>query len=381
MPNWFFFKANSSSKLIALVFVSAVVSLFPQPVLAGFQPVGFQWVAPAEPAVPPAYAPAQNSWNPGSSEALPPIMSAPATPVMQAPVAAPSRSTPALAGENPEIISPIVIEGAPLAPAAASTPSVPGRAQPASLGTLPMAASPDTMVQGFANNVPLAVALREVLPPGYGFSIDQDVDLGTLVSFQGGKSWRETLQAMLQPADLVMREQNQMIAIGRSQGLTGVVAPPPEVAMNNAPAPSMSASPTPTNVPAWPGPAAYGPRPAIAQPVVTLPHAPPPPPPVSSSRMSSTGIVDTWTASRGDTLHKVLEDWSHRAGAEFEWSAEYDYPLQASISYTGTFEEAVRDLLSGFEEAHPQPIAELHANSGAGQMVLVIQTRGNSYTD
>jgi Toxin co-regulated pilus biosynthesis protein Q len=92
-------------------------------------------------------------------------------------------------------------------------------------------------------------------------------------------------------------------------------------------------------------------------------------------------MVDTWTASRGDTLHKVLEDWSHRAGAEFEWSAEYDYPLQASVSFTGTYEEAVRSLLSGFEEAHPQPVAELHANPGAGQMVLVIQARGNSYTD
>ena len=132
----------------------------------------------------------------------------------------------ALAGENPEIISPIVIEGAPLAPSTApSTPSVPGRAQSSTstLGILP-ASGPDTVVQGFANNVPLAVALREILPPGYGFSIDQDVDLGTLVSFQGGKSWRETLQSMLQPADLVMREQSEMVAIGRSQGLGGVVA-------------------------------------------------------------------------------------------------------------------------------------------------------------
>lgn len=102
---------------------------------------------------------------------------------------------------------------------------------------------------------------------------------------------------------------------------------------------------------------------------------------VASSRLSSSSIVDTWTASRGDTLHKVLEDWSHRAGAEFEWAAEYDYPLQASISYTGTFEEAVRNLLSGFEDAHPQPVAQLHANPGAGQMVLVIRSRGNSYTD
>ena len=83
-------------------------------------------------------------------------------------------------------------------------------------------------------------------------------------------------------------------------------------------------------------------------------------------------------------LHKTLEQWSTPAQASVsEWLAE-PRPLStlpASISYTGTYEDAVRSLLSGFEDAHPQPVAELHANPGAGQMVLVIQTRGNSYTD
>jgi hypothetical protein len=237
-------------------------------------------------------------------------------------------------------------------------------------------------VQGFANNVPLAVALRQVLPAGYGFSIDQDVDLGTLVSFQGGKPWRETLQVMLQPVDLVMREQNKMVAIGRNPG-NGVMAPPSETSsyapQSSAPPYNTGNTPPPAAAPSWPGP--NGPRPQLAQPQVTMPASPPPPPPVYSSRISSTSIVDTWTASRGETLHKVLTEWSRRAGTELEWLAEYDYPIQASLSFTGTFEEAVRSMLSGFEEAHPQPVAELHANPGAGHMVLVVQARGNSYTD
>ena len=61
MPNRFFFKMKSLSKTIALVFVTTALTLFPLPVLAGFQPVGFQWVAPAEPVSPPAYAPPANS--------------------------------------------------------------------------------------------------------------------------------------------------------------------------------------------------------------------------------------------------------------------------------------------------------------------------------
>ncbi len=46
-----------------------------------------------------------------------------------------------------------------------------------------------------------------------------------------------------------------------------------------------------------------------------------------------------------------------------------------------TFEEAVRNLLSGFEGSHPQPVAELHINPRLGQTVLIVQTRGNSNSD
>jgi len=60
------------------------------------------------------------------------------------------------------------------------------------------------------------------------------------------------------------------------------------------------------------------------------------------------------------------------------WSTEYDYPVQASASFSGSFEEAVRDLLSGFVDAKPQPFGRLHDNPSVGQRILVIQTRGNT---
>ena len=88
-----------------------------------------------------------------------------------------------------------------------------------------------------------------------------------------------------------------------------------------------------------------------------------------------------WAAERGESLQKVLESWCRRSNVEFDWLAEYDYPLAASVSFSGTFEQAVRNLLAGFENAHPQPIAELHTNPSLGQMVLVVQTRGNTNSD
>lgn len=130
MPNRFFVQAKSLHRNI--VFIVAVLGFlfFPQPVWAGFQPVGFQWVAPPEAAPAPAYAPTINS---APAEALPPVMPAPAAPVTKAP-------SSSLAGENPEVISPIVIEGAPLTPSSSSTQSIPGRG-PASLGTMPASGS------------------------------------------------------------------------------------------------------------------------------------------------------------------------------------------------------------------------------------------------
>ena len=92
---------------------------------------------------------------------------------------------------------------------------------------------------------------------------------------------------------------------------------------------------------------------------------------------SKSGVVESWDAERGDSLRKVIERWARRADVEINWMAEYDYPLQASVHFTGTFEDAVRNLLTGFETAHPQPVAELHSNTRMGQTVLVVTTRGN----
>jgi hypothetical protein len=215
-------------------------------------------------------------------------------------------------------------------------------APPVTISTSPAS----DVVHGFAKQVPLAVALRQILPPGYGFSVDPDVDLGVLISFQGGKPWRETLHDALEPAGLAMREQGQMVSVGHAgSGL---------VMTETAPAVAPLPAPRTVDVPLAPAPQAM------------------------DARMPT---VEEWHAERGDNLHKIIEAWTQRAHVELNWVAEYDYPLQASFSYTGTFEDAVRNLLTGFQDAHPQPIAELHANPNLGLKVLIVQTRGNSYSD
>lgn len=316
---------------------------------------GFQWVAPTAPMI--VEAPAVS---------MPAPQPAPAPLVITAPQAtmSPEPIAPVIIGGDSGVMSSAnstapASSGVPSVGTVNSTPVVSGGSAPST--TTYLAPPPDKMstlsvspsvsggdaVRGFANQVPLAVALRQILPAGYGFSVDPDVDLGVLISFQGGKSWRETLQDALEPAGLVMREQGQMVSVGH-----GVIRPTHEPVV-------LSSMPSPQAISVPPGELATLPM------VASDPRSP---------------LVEQWSAERGDNLHKVIQNWAKRAGVEVNWLAEYDYPLQASFNVTGTFEEAIRILLTGFQEAHPQPVAELHNNPGVGQKVLVVQTRGNSYS-
>lgn len=226
----------------------------------------------------------------------------------------------------------------------------------------PVKASGD-IVHGFANHVPLAVALRQILPTGYGFSIDQNVDLGVLVSFHGGKPWRETLDEAVAPAELIVHEQGQMVEVGYPA--------------DKEPA-KITSAPDTGSIVTLSSSAKTASQPHLMDTSAGM---------TSPSAMDETALalslpvtpVDaSWDAEPGDSLHKVLENWARRNNVEFEWMAEYDYPIQASVHLKGRFEDAVRELLTGFESAQPQPIAELHSNSKAGQMVLVVTTRGNT---
>ena len=327
---------------------------------------GFQWVAPSDAVAAPPIG-------------LPPAPPAPA-------VAAPSFA-PATSG--PEIISPVVITGnvtsAP-PPAAIMTAPPPQAAVVAPMVPAPPLADAGVVI-GFAKSVPLAVALRQILPSGYAFSIDQDVDMGTLVSFQGGHPWRDTLREALDPVGLMARERGQMVTVGFAAHAIMPSAPPVVSTIQPMPMPyqggmeprPLAVAPGPVALMPAPGPAPMPLVPLAQQPMAAVPVSPFPPAAVAVP--GSPMVTDSWTADRGETLRKVLEGWSRRANVEFDWLSEYDYPLEASVAFSGGFEGAVRSLLMGFENAHPQPVAELHSNSNLGQMVLVVQARGNTNSD
>jgi len=341
---------------------------------------GFQWVAP--------------------QEAEPAASAAPTTAV----ITAPSSVSSPIVIESPEVVIdpkaqaaktpksmqlPTTMEMEPVAPA-------PSLAQPSPASVAAPAAKEEVkgekIVKGFANSVPLAVALRQILPPEYGFSVEQDVNMGSLVSWRGGKGWKKTLSDMLQASNLTMNEQGQMVSISKVRGGDSAPKASALTAPETAPAPreapiSLNASRYETN----PSHVLTAPQAApmdVLAPVETgssmapiskaapviMNVAPSTEPPTSSLDQ-----IEVWKADRGDTLRKVLSAWCARVGVELSWQAEYDYPIQAPVILTGRFEDVVRTLLKGFEEAQPQPAASLHNNATAGQPVMVVQARGNNY--
>lgn len=87
-------------------------------------------------------------------------------------------------------------EPAPLTPVAA--PSMPRPATPEG-HPVPAAAAGSSFgeVVGFGRELPLALALSQVVPPEYSYAFGTDVNVGSTVSWQGGKPWNQVLDEML----------------------------------------------------------------------------------------------------------------------------------------------------------------------------------------
>jgi len=69
---------------------------------------------------------------------------------------------------------------------------------------------------GFGKELPLALALSQVVPAGYSYSFAQNVDAGATVSWEGGKPWNEVLNDMLAPSGMkaVIRSNQVVIQNG-----------------------------------------------------------------------------------------------------------------------------------------------------------------------
>jgi hypothetical protein len=334
--------------------------------------------------------------------------------------------------------------------------------QDVSAAPAPVSAAGGEIISGFGTEMPLAIALQQVVPTGYDLSFAAGVNKNTAVSWEGGKPWKQVLAEMLSARQLGFRLEDNVVAIDHLTGKTQAspvaeekLLPPvsltkpelaatsavnkPEEKEKTAAAPVDSIVSRRNSITArrdsdadhysWlerfrdrfgfkkqgqnkeAVPAAVVEEKAVTdktaedkvaeekavetkissrrnKSVETLPALEVAPPPAAvplgaaaksaTEKHAAAAIAEAapkpvWLAPKDKTLKDVLSDWSKTAGVELYWSTDYDYRLNGNIAYSGTFDEAVGQLLGGFTEIRPQPYGQLHQVLD-GSKVLVVNT-------
>ncbi len=139
-------------------------------------------------------------------------------PAASAPEAAPVDTqpnddmTPVTSWEKPADAAPAPMTSAPVTSAPVN--AVPMYSAPAPVAAAPMAEPAGDVLTGFGSDVPLVIALQQVVPAGYQYSFASGVNPGVSVSWQGGKSWQSVLADMLAAQGLGYRIQNSAVIIG-----------------------------------------------------------------------------------------------------------------------------------------------------------------------
>lgn len=69
-----------------------------------------------------------------------------------------------------------------------------------------------------------------------------------------------------------------------------------------------------------------------------------------------------WIVMADTSLRDTLNGWSEQAGWTLIWDHPRDYRIRASARFSGSFEEAIVDLMDSIYSHHPDLVAKTHPN-------------------
>ncbi|MCB9988530.1 MAG: TcpQ domain-containing protein [Rhodospirillales bacterium] len=391
----------------ALVTFSVLAFIAPQAAQAGFE-----------------WKPADHRGQPPAAQALVPL---PPEPVMEAP----------LDDGAPDIehimIAPVPLQQSPqIAPVApvSMEPIMPAPMEDA----MPASASTKDVVVGFGNDMPLILAMRQIVPDNYAYSFAPQINQAVRVNWNGGQPWDVVLAEAVAPYNLDVDVIDQTVVIGPKKP-QAYPAALPQTAQQPVPMaqpvqpmamahPALQADPRnapPENPPRRKKPAlpmkasaaSAAPQPLLDTPVpytepeVIAPQADDAAPLRTESMMSVAEInmneadiyepMDvtmpaqdyvapqqdmpapvpsasdyTWQATKDASLRQILTNWSNIVGAQIIWNAPRDYYLPENMEINGDFVDAVQKALTAFGQAGARPVGSLYPNAPSGPLVLVI---------
>lgn len=321
---------------------------------------GFDWTPPPQPPV--VQQPVVQSPAPVADV---PVMNGPLTPepVADALPSVPSApvslvDTQVLPAEP--VVAPVPAPQDLPIPGMKSLPVKPSVAAPSVAA--PVSASP--VLEGFGKDIPLALALRDIVPSQYAFAFESGEMAGRKVSWRGGKPWKDSLDDALASIGLASVVQgNAVMIVSQQKAPVPMYAPvkslsEPDVAPITMTARRPDTAPPPVFAPTYP------PTPAepMAAPVAQK----------SALPVVDLTVVRKWQARPGMTLRDALAQWSQEASVELSWSTAYDYPINNAFYFEGNYGEAVDSLLSSYGSENPAPKGRLYPNLPDGPSVLMV---------
>ena len=255
----------------------------------------------------------------------------------------------------------------------------------------------EAIVQGFGDDIPLVLALNQIVPPTYAYKFET-ASPAQKVSWQGGKPWPQVLSDMLSANNLQVVIVGSTLTLNQANGYNGAAIdqsmaadtetkvarlneedkvavdeadpPQPVAPTNSAEDVTEAQAAEQAEMQAAQGePMNTQPEP-VAEPVAEAKPAA-----VQSQQSPRVADIDTkrvWKAGPGKTLRETLEEWSKSAGADIEWMSPYDYPVDRPFSFQGRFDQAVNSLLAGYSKESPRPRGRFYPNLPTGPSVLMI---------
>lgn len=216
------------------------------------------------------------------------------------------------------------------------------------------------VLKGFGRDIPLAVALKQIVPSAVFLKYGLGVDTSIPVTWQGGKPWREVLAETLRQNSMSFSENENEVIIAR--GANAPTAMPPYAMMPPTTMPDIPVSrpPAATNF-------QLPPIMSMASSVVT---------PAPAPGAAKLPVETVWAAKAGDSLRDIFDVWCKKANVMLRWDSEYDYKIESNIALSGNFEAAVRTLLRGLKNATPHPVAQYYKGRAGVPGVLLVPTTG-----
>lgn len=336
-----------------------------------------------------------------------------APPPVRTPIAAPPISAPEASASSDMIQSPSAVypprgnvparplgasaSGAPVAPIRTAAPvvSVPddrgvGEAAPVAADVAPApviqptvavttkltvapapvvaSSAPRAVVDGFGTNVPLSLALQQIIPAGLTVEDQVGLDQNMMVSWAGGRPFDKILEDMLYAHGVRVTVTGSSVVLFRATG-TGVVSAVPSAPAAPAPLPERVVADV-SVVPA--APAGTGPAVAsVPENIQALPQ-------YGSGQKFDASAIDLFSGRTNEPVQTVLSRWGRMSHVTVEWNVGADLTLPQSFAVNATFPRAVERLLNMYRDDVARPVATLETDPATGSAVLRVIRAGAS---